>query len=153
MSHDDQAPGSAAHSNGARVGDAEPHGLINSDAASSGKNRALLRLVAWQVGLSLLLAVFWGLVRGGSGALSALIGGAVCFIPSGLFALRLTRARLRQDGYVFAFFAGEAIKILLSIALFAGVAVYYQGADWLALLVTYIVVLQVYVFGLLMTSR
>lgn len=116
-------------------------------------NRALLRVVAWQVGLSLLLAVLFGLMRGGHGALSALIGGAVCFIPSGLFALRLMRAQARQDGYVFAFFAGEAIKILLSIALFAGAAVFYKGADWLALIVTYIVVLQVYVFGLLMASR
>jgi len=116
-------------------------------------NTALLRVVAWQAGLSVLLAAGWGLLRGGHGAVSAFIGGAICFLPSGLFALRLLLAQSRQDGYVFAFFAGEAIKILLSIALFAGVAVYYKNADWLALIVTYIAVLQVYVFGLLMASR
>jgi len=120
-------------------------------------NSALLRVVAWQAGLSVLLAGGWGVLRGAEGGLnaaaSALIGGAICFLPSGLFALRLLRAQSRQDGYVFAFFAGEAIKILLSIALFAGVAVWYRGADWLALIVTYIAVLQVYVFGLLMASR
>jgi ATP synthase protein I len=113
---------------------------------------ALLRIVAWQAGLSLLLAAGWW-IRDANAAVSALAGGAICFLPAGLFALRLKRAQHRQDGYVFAFFAGEAIKILLSIALFVGAAVFYKGADWLALLVTYIVVLQVYVFGLLMASR
>jgi len=115
-------------------------------------NAALVRVVAWQVGITLLLAAAW-LLRDANSAVSALAGGAICFLPAGLFALRLNRAQNRQDGYVFAFFTGEAIKILLSIALFASVAVFYPGADWLALLVTYIVVLQVYVFGLLMASR
>jgi ATP synthase protein I len=116
------------------------------------RNAALLRVVAWQAGITLLLALAWAMKDANSAA-SALAGGAICVLPSGLFALRLMRAQYRQDGYVFAFFAGEAIKILLSIALFIGVAVFYRGADWLALLVTYIVVLQVYVFGLLMASR
>lgn len=116
-------------------------------------NSAPLRVVAWQAGVTLLCAAAWLLIRGSEGGVSALAGGTICFLPAGLFALRLMRAQQRQDGYVFAFFAGEAIKILLSIALFAGVAVFYKGADWLALIVTYIVVLQVYVFGLLMASR
>ena len=117
------------------------------------KTAAPLRVVAWQAGISLLLAVAWGVLAGANSAASALAGGAICFLPSGLFALRLMRAQNRQDGYVFAFFAGEAIKVLLSIALFASVAVFYKGADWLALIVTFIAVLQVYVFGLLMASR
>ena len=103
--------------------------------------------------VALLLAVVWGALRGSVGAVSALAGGAVCFVPAGLFAMRLTRAQSRQDGYVFAFFVGEGIKVLLSIALFGAVALWLPGADWLALIVTYIVVLQVYVFGWLMASR
>ena len=114
---------------------------------------APFRVVGWQVAVALLLALVWGLLKDVNSAGSALAGGAVCFVPSALFALRLVRAQSRQDGYVFAFFVGEAIKVLFSIALFAGVAVWYSGADWLALLVTFIAVLQVYVFGLLMTSR
>ena len=124
----------------------------NPESPQVFQRSALLRVVAWQAGLSLLLAAAWW-IRDANAAVSALAGGAICFLPAGLFALRLKRAQHRQDGYVFAFFAGEAIKILLSIALFTGVAVFYKGADWLALLVTYIVVLQVYVFGLLMASR
>jgi len=114
---------------------------------------APFRVVGWQVTVAVLLALAWGIFKDANSAASALAGGAVCFVPSGLFALRLARAQSRQDGYVFAFFVGEAIKVLLSIALFAGVAVFYKGADWLALIVTFVAVLQVYVFGLLMTSR
>jgi ATP synthase protein I len=114
---------------------------------------APLRVVGWQVAVALMLAVVWAVLKDAGSAVSALAGGAVCFVPSGLFAMRLARAQSRQDGYVFAFFVGEGIKVLLSIALFAGVAVWFRGADWLALIVTYIAVLQVYVFGLLMTSR
>lgn len=98
-------------------------------------------------------AGLWGAFGGGNAAYSAILGAAVCVVPGALFALRLARAKARQDGYVFAFFAGEGIKVLLSIALFAVVAVFHPGADWLALLTTYIAVLQVYVFGFLLTGR
>jgi len=77
----------------------------------------------------------------------------VSFVPGALFALRLERAGARQDGYVFAFFVGEFVKVLLSIALFAACAIFVPDADWLALLTSFIVVLQVYVVGLLLTSR
>jgi len=111
------------------------------------------RVVGWQVAVALLLALVWGALRGADAAVSALAGGAVCFVPAGLFAMRLARAQSRQDGYVFAFFVGEGIKVLLSIVLFGAVALWFNGADWLALIVSYIAVLQVYVFGLLMASR
>ena len=111
--------------------------------------RALpVRIVVGQVAATLVLALIWALWRDANAGWSALAGGAVCFVPAGWFAHRLSRASANQDGYVFAFFVGEGIKVLLSIALFAVVAVTYRGADWLALIVTYIVVLQVYVFGL-----
>jgi ATP synthase protein I len=107
-----------------------------------------LRVTGWQVLASLAAALLWALGRGETAGWSALAGGAICFVPGGLFALRLARASAKQDGYVFAFFTGEAIKILLSIALFAVAALGFGGVDWLALLVTYIAVVQIYVFGL-----
>lgn len=107
-----------------------------------------MRVVGLQVVASVLLAGFWAAFRGGNSAMSALIGGAICFIPGGLFALRLGRASARQDGYVFAFFVGEGIKVLLSMALFGLAGFAYREADWLALMVSFIVVLQVYVVGL-----
>ena len=112
-----------------------------------------LKIVGLQVVASFVVCLPVGAWRGGEAALSALLGGAICFIPGALFALRLARAEGRQDGYVFAFFVGEGIKVLLSVALFAVVAIVHPGADWLALLVAFIAVLQVYVFGLLLTSR
>lgn len=112
------------------------------------KLRSPLRITGWQVLASLAVALLWALGRGETAGWSALAGGAICFVPGGLFALRLARASARQDGYVFAFFTGEAIKILLSIALFLVVAKGFRGVDWLALLVTYIAVMQIYVVGL-----
>jgi ATP synthase protein I len=112
-----------------------------------------LKIVGLQVIASILCAGLWWGLRGGSAAWSAFLGGAVSFIPGALFALRLARARAVQDGLVFAFFLGEGIKVLLSVALFGLVAATHPGADWLALLTTFIAVLQVYVFGLLLTSR
>lgn len=110
-------------------------------------------VVALQVAAGAACAGLWGVFAGGRAAYSALLGAAVCVVPGALFALRLARAKAQQDGYVFAFFAGEGIKVLLTIALFAAVAVFHPDADWLALLTTFIAVLQVYVFGFLLVQR
>ena len=67
--------------------------------------------------------------------------------------MRLARAGAAQDVYVFAFFLGEGIKVLLTLVMFVLVAVVLPDADWLALLTTYIAVLQVYLFGLYLTAR
>ena len=107
-----------------------------------------LRIVFWQAVLGCVLALLWGFFRDANAAWSALVGGAVCVVPGGLFALRLAHASSRQEGYEAAFFAGEGIKILSSVILFAVTAMLYRSADWLALMVTYIVVLQGYVAGL-----
>ena len=107
-----------------------------------------LRIVVWQAVFGCVLALLWGFFRDANAAWSALAGGAICVVPSGLFALRLACASSKQEGYATAFLAGEGIKILSSVALFAVVAMLYRSADWLALMVTYIAVLQVYVVGL-----
>ena len=112
-----------------------------------------LKIVGLQVIAGVALAGMWWAFKGVAAAMSAILGAAVCFVPGALFALRLARAGVRQDGYVFAFFLGEGIKVLLSVALFGLIAAGVPDADWLALLTTFIAVLQVYVFGLLLTSR
>ena len=112
-----------------------------------------LKIVGLQAAAGAAAAGIWWVLGGSAAAYSAMLGALVCVIPGALFALRLAGAAVRQDNYAFAFFAGEAIKVLLSIALFAAVAIGYPGADWLALLTSFIGVLQVYVFGLLLTTR
>ena len=111
-----------------------------------------IKIVGLQVIASLVCAGLWWGVRGEAAATAALLGGAVSFVPGAWFAWRLARPGTSQDGYVFAFFMGQGIKVLLSIALFAVVAIMFPDADWLALLTTFILVLQVYVLGLYLTS-
>ena len=112
-----------------------------------------IKIVGLQVIASLVCAGLWWGGRGEAAATAALLGGAVSFVPGAWFALRLARPGTAQDGYVFAFFMGQGIKVLLSVVLFVVVAVMFPDADWLALLTTFIVVLQVYVLGLYLTSR
>lgn len=112
-----------------------------------------LKIVGLQVVAGVALAGMWWAARGNVAGWSALLGAGVCCIPGALFALRLARAQVRRDGYVSAFFLGEGIKVLLSVALFGLIAAGVPDADWLALLTSFIAVLQVYVFGLLLTSR
>lgn len=120
---------------------------------SAGKRGfAPLKVVKLQVLAAMLLSLMWVCFKSGVAGLSALVGGAICFVPALLFALRLRRARRQNqhEQYLVAFLFGEAIKVFLSIVLFAVVAMKWSAVDWLALLTTYIVVLQAYVFGLLL---
>ena len=112
-----------------------------------------LKIVGLQVIASLVCAGLWWGIRGFDAALAAIFGGAVCFVPGAWFALRLARAGAAHDVYVFAFFLGEGLKVLLSVVMFVMVAVVLPDADWLALLTTYIAVLQMYLFGLYLTAR
>jgi ATP synthase protein I len=110
-----------------------------------------LKVAFWQCALSVVMALLWW-VRSTDAAVSALLGGAVIAGPNMLFALRLWRAEFRQDGYVFAFFLGEFIKVLLSIVLMGLVAALYTRCDWLAFLVSMIAIMQVYLVGLWFTA-
>ena len=91
-----------------------------------------LRVVAAQVGVSLVVALivwlFFG--RSGQAALSALLGGAVCWVPGGLFALYLV--------------VGEALKTAITLALFIAIGMMYHKVHWLPMLVAYLVALKTY---------
>jgi ATP synthase protein I len=94
-----------------------------------------------------LLSVFIG---GPHAAISALLGGAACFIPNGLFALKLAAASRRPQGTDAAvFLVGEFVKVLSTIALLALVVATYKNLVWLAMLVSIIAVLKSYVLALL----
>lgn len=102
-----------------------------------------LRVVAAQVGVSLIVALivwlFFG--RSGQAALSALLGGAVCWVPGGLFALYLKRAGSRSKG---ALIVGEALKTAITLALFIAIGMMYHKVHWLPMLVAYLVALKTY---------
>ncbi|MFN7887893.1 MAG: ATP synthase subunit I [Betaproteobacteria bacterium] len=83
----------------------------------------MFRIVGLQIAATALVAVIAWAVGGGSAAVSALLGGAACFVPNGLFALRLAVASRRPGGAdVATFFVGEFVKLGSTVALLALVA-------------------------------
>jgi ATP synthase protein I len=101
------------------------------------------RVVAAQMVLSLVVTLAWwlGSSQPRQAALSALLGGAICWIPSALFAWRLQRGGGTSP---VALVMGEAIKMAVTLALFVAVALYDRDVRWLPLLVTYLVALKTY---------
>lgn len=102
------------------------------------------RVVAAQMVLSLAAALVWWLFSKspGSAALSAFLGGAVCWVPSALFAARLRRKGSTES--ILAWMLGEAIKMASTVAMFVAIAMLYRDVEWLPLLVTYLIALKTY---------
>lgn len=101
------------------------------------------RVVAAQLVLSLVVAVIVWLFFGQStqATLSALLGGAVCWVPGGLFALYLKYAGARSR---MALVAGEAVKAGMTLALFVAIGETYHEVHWLPMLAAYLVGLKAY---------
>lgn len=101
-------------------------------------------VVLAQVIVTLLSTLAWWLFAEASApsAWSALFGGAVCFVPSGFFALRLWMARGQPS--VGGLVAGEAIKVFATVALFVLVVVLYRDLRWVPMLVTFVLALKTY---------
>ncbi|MEJ0003202.1 MAG: ATP synthase subunit I [Pararobbsia sp.] len=101
------------------------------------------KVVAAQMAVSLVAAlVCWQfLASQAHAARSALLGGAICWVPGALFALRLRRG-LQQS--MLGWMLGEAIKMGVTVAMFVVIAVYVPDVRWVPLLVTYLVALKTY---------
>jgi len=100
--------------------------------------------------MTVIVSLASGLIGGAHAAVSALLGGAACFIPNGLFALKLAAAARRPQGTDAAvFLVGEFVKVVATIALLALIVASYRDLVWLALLVSIIAVLKSYVLALL----
>lgn len=98
---------------------------------------AVVSLAAWPLG-------------GSAAAISALLGGAACFVPSGMFALRLAITGRRPQGTSpAAFFVGEFVKVGSTVALLALIAWGYRDVVWLALIIAVIAVLKSYLIAFL----
>ena len=102
------------------------------------------KVVAAQMVVSLIAAlVCWQFLRQpGDAARSALLGGAICWVPGALFALRLRSVSLQRS--MFGWMVGEAIKMGVTIAMFVAIARYVPDVRWLPLLITYLVALKTY---------
>jgi len=105
----------------------------------------MLRLILLQLVAMIVTACAAGLLGGMSALWSALLGGMCCFIPNSLFALRLyTSARKPGGVNPMTFFFGEFIKIATTLALMGAVVWLYHGVNWLAFMLSFIVVLKCY---------
>ena len=102
------------------------------------------RVVAAQVVLSLVATLVWWLFYKppGPAALSAFLGGAICWMPGALFAARLKQ--LSKAGTVLNWMLGEAFKMGATIAMFVAIAFWYHDVQWIPLLVTYLIALKTY---------
>lgn len=110
----------------------------------------MFRIVALQVLTTAVVSLASGLIGGPHAAISALLGGAACFIPNGLFALKLAAAARRPQGTdAGVFLVGEFVKVVATIALLALIVASYRNLVWLALIVSIIAVLKSYVLALL----
>jgi ATP synthase protein I len=84
--------------------------------------------------------------------MSALLGGAACVVPNGLFALKLAASARRQgtkETGPAVFLVGEFVKVASTVALLALVVATYPKLNWLAMIVGIIVVLKSYLLALL----
>lgn len=114
-------------------------------------------IVLGQVAITLLCALGWyvgswfagtgtGAASAGEAALSALLGGGVCVVPSAWFAMRLSKAKGFES--IARLVVGEAIKVLGTVALLVIVVVVFKGLHWPPLLITLILALKMYWVGL-----
>ena len=102
------------------------------------------KVVAAQMVLSLGATLLWWLFYKppGDAALSAFLGGAICWVPSALFAARLKK--LSGAETAMSWMIGEALKMGTTIAMFIAIAFWYHDVRWIPLLVTYLIALKTY---------
>lgn len=110
----------------------------------------MFRVIGLQVfATAIVAAAAWG-IGGPAAAASALLGGAACFVPNGLFALRLAASARRPQGADAAtFFVGEFVKVGSTVALLALVAWAWKDVVWPAMVAAIVVSLKSYLIALL----
>ncbi|MEG1832433.1 MAG: ATP synthase subunit I [Burkholderiaceae bacterium] len=110
----------------------------------------MARIVFFQFLTTLVVAIAAWLISGVPAAISALLGGAACLLPNGLFALRLALASRQLGGTnPMTFLVGEFVKLVVTVLLMALIATTYKDLNWLAMLVSIIAVLNSYVLALI----
>lgn len=116
--------------------------------------RALVSVIAMQVVVAIAVAAMFLLFSGSESAKSALIGGAIAFIPGAFYGLRIIRSRNSSpERLLRAHYAGEFGKLMLTVLLFGGTFAWLKGISALPLFAAYAATLLVYWLALLMFSK
>ena len=119
-------------------------GILKNQHGAQGARR----LLACQLGITVLLATIALMISGTIAAKSAILGGLVSLVPNAYFARTLFRhqgARAASQ-IVKSFYKGEAFKLMLSISMFALVFKFFQIIP-LVFFVVYIVAQMVFWFA------
>ena len=106
------------------------------------------KVLYMQILMAILVASGFLLLGGWKNALSPLMGSGIALLPNLYFAYKIYLARHQSaQGIVNAFYAGETVKLILTVALFT-IVLQIPSVDFLTLLVGYIAVLSVFWFAL-----
>ena len=116
--------------------------------------RAISTVIGLQVAVTLIFAGLFLALSGVVAAKSALIGGAIAFIPGAFYAYRIVRTRHSSpDRMLRAHYAGEFGKLALTMVLFGATFAWGKEIAVLSLFAAYIATLLVYWAALLMFSK
>jgi ATP synthase protein I len=116
--------------------------------------RAVVGILGLQAAVGLGVAVLFFIAGNGLAAKSALIGGAIAFIPGAFYAVRVIRSRYNSpDRLLRAHYAGEFGKLMLTALLFGATFAWVREISVLPLFAAYIATLLVYWAALLMFPR
>ncbi|MGA2552093.1 MAG: ATP synthase subunit I [Burkholderiaceae bacterium] len=118
--------------------------------SATGRFARVARIIGAQIAVSLVIAALLYGVKGRTAALSAVIGGAIAFIPAILYASRMVAvAGTDPRRLLRAQYRAEAYKTAGTLALFAATFILYRSvsAPWLFL--TYVAALLIYWVALL----
>jgi ATP synthase protein I len=116
------------------------------------------RIIGLQVAISVVIALACLVFYGANAAVSAFLGGAIGFVGSFAYAWKIAGPQTRNssgtdaadpNALMRAHLVGEALKLALTVVLFAAVLILYQGVATLPLLLTFIATLVVYWVALL----
>lgn len=103
----------------------------------------MFKAIGFQLGATFLAAILAGWFFGVRGAVSAALGGAACFIPNLVFALRLKALAARPGApYGYVFLVGELLKLAAIAGLLVAAHFLYGDLHWGAMIIGVFLALQ-----------
>ncbi len=110
-----------------------------------GAARTVSRIIAAQVTVVCLAALMALVLGDGRAAMSAVVGGGIALVTTGVFALKVFSARPGSSAarVAAAFVMGEVIKLGLTVVLFAA-AIIWLDVSFLVLILSYAATLLAY---------
>lgn len=112
----------------------------------------MLKAVALQCGLLLLVAALGLGFVGVRGGLSALLGGLAYLLPNLFFVVRLKAATQAGRANPVSFFMGELVKVVATVGILIAVQQWYADVHWIMMLVGLFAVLQANLFAFLVKT-